>query len=616
MGRTLQILRCWAVSLAGALLLVAGSAFAEDDAPEKLALLIANSAYLDDYVGTLPGVPHDREKMEAALKEIGFHVTVLADGTQAQMQAAFADFRQRLADAPEDSTGFIYYTGHGIGSGAGQDYFIPVNLDITQISRGQSMTSQSVSVEDALAQMVFDGPRQLVLAFDTNRAYIGQRSKGIGQRDTPKELRLPEIYQLWATRIGDYAYETPEGSYFSQALADALREPGLTVTEIFARVQSETIEASEGQQFPEAIISTSRPLILFEGKGGKDTGSAAAPTKSVPLVQSSASGAPRAESVSQDLALELAVWQSAVSLNSIEAMSDFIEKFPDSVLVDQARLRLKALSLRAPAGVKLQAGFEHFMPTRKMDGPARIALLIGNRTYAPNLNDLTNPHNDVQLMKDRLIQAGFEVFLYRDADPDEMGLSLSNLATRLSKEPKEMPPTVFFYYSGHGFAPDPNGPNYLAPVGMKLTSETDLIRALSIEKVIEYVQAFEPSFAFYVLDACRNDPGLPAGNGTKSVSASKGLSRVDWVGGALVAYATAPGETAFDAPEETVGPYARALADALSQPGMDATDVFKTAQRTVYFESRKTQTPWISDGLMQDFYFHPAEDSAQSSESN
>ena len=616
MSRTLQTLRRWAVSLVGALLLLAGPAIAEDDAPEKLALLIANSAYLDDYVGTLPGVPHDREKMETALKEIGFDVTVLADGTQAQMHAAFADFRQRLADAPEDSTGFIYYTGHGIGSGAGQDYFIPIDLNIDLFSQGQDMTSQSVSVEEALAQMVFGGRRQLVLAFDTNRAYIGQRSKGIGKQASAQDMKQPEIYQLWATRIGDYAYETPQGSYFSQALADALREPGLTVTEIFARVQSETIEASEGQQFPEAIISTSRPLILYEGKGEKDAGSEAAPTKSVPLVQSSASGAPRAESLSQDLALELAVWQSAVSLNSIEAMSDFIEKFPDSVLIDQARLRLKALSQRAPTEPKPQAGFEHYMPARKMDGPARIALLIGNRNYAPNLNDLTNPHNDVLLMKDRLTEAGFEVFLYRDADPDQMGLSLSSLATRLSKEPKEMPPTVFFYYSGHGFAPDPTGPNYLAPVGMKLTSETDLIRALSIEKVIEYVQAFEPSFAFYVLDACRNDPGLPAAGGTKSVSASKGLSRVDWVGGALVAYATAPGETAFDAPEETVGPYAKALADALSQPGMDATDVFKTAQRTVYFESRKTQTPWISDGLMQDFYFLPVEDSAQSGASN
>ena len=616
MSRTLQILRRWAVSLVSVLLLLAGPAIAEDDAPEKLALLIANSAYLDDYVGTLPGVPHDREKMETALKEIGFDVTVLADGTQAQMHAAFADFRQRLADAPEDSTGFIYYTGHGIGSGAGEDYFIPIDLNIDLFSQGQDMTSQSVSVEEALAQMVFGGRRQLVLAFDTNRAYIGQRSKGIGKQASAEDMKQPEIYQLWATRIGDYAYETPQGSYFSQALADALREPGLTVTEIFARVQSETIEASEGQQFPEAIISTSRPLILYEGKGEKGAGSEAAPTKSVPLVQSSASGAPRAESLSQDLALELAVWQSAVSLNSIEAMSDFIEKFPDSVLIDQARLRLKALSQRAPTEPKPQAGFEHYMPARKMDGPARIALLIGNRNYAPNLNDLTNPHNDVLLMKDRLTEAGFEVFLYRDADPDQMGLSLSSLATRLSKEPKEMPPTVFFYYSGHGFAPDPAGPNYLAPVGMKLTSETDLIRALSIEKVIEYVQAFEPSFAFYVLDACRNDPGLPAADGTKSVSASKGLSRVDWVGGALVAYATAPGETAFDAPEETVGPYAKALADALSQPGMDATDVFKTAQRTVYFESRKTQTPWISDGLMQDFYFLPLKDRAQSGASN
>ena len=550
-------------------------------------------------------MPYDRQRIEASLNEIGFDVTVLADGTRSQMQQAINDFTVRLEAAPDGSTGFFYYSGHGLATAPGRHFFTPVDFDM-QAMQTMGIETQSISVEDAIAPMMFDGSRQLVLVFDTNRSYVSRGIKGINKGLV--SVYLPGIYQLWATQVGDVAYESPQGSYFTKALSAALMKPGLTVTDIFAEVQSAVIKESSGQQFPEAIVSTSTPLILNPISDEEDLPVITAPTKSVPLVTSSASGAPRGETLSPELALELAVWQSAVSLNSIEAMRDFISKFPDSVLVDQARLRLDALSSRMPEPepeYKLEK--EIFMPDQRFDGPARIALLIGNKNYAPNLNDLTNPHNDVMLLKDRLLDAGFEVMLYRDTDPDRMGLALSEFAVRLSAEPKETPPVAFFYYSGHGFAPEENGPNYLAPVGMKLTSENDLIRALSIEKVIEYVQAFEPSFAFYVLDACRNDPGLPAADGTKSVDGAKGLSRVDWVGGALVAYATAPGETAYDAPDQSIGPYARALADALGKPGQNATDVFKAAQRTVYFESKKTQTPWISDGLMQDFYFLPEE---------
>ena len=45
----------------------------------------------------------------------------------------------------------------------------------------------------------------------------------------------------------------------------------------------------------------------------------------------------------------------------------------------------------------------------------RIALLIGNETYASQIGGLANPHNDVALLEQTLKGLGFEVVTVRDA---------------------------------------------------------------------------------------------------------------------------------------------------------------------------------------------------------
>jgi uncharacterized caspase-like protein len=48
-------------------------------------------------------------------------------------------------------------------------------------------------------------------------------------------------------------------------------------------------------------------------------------------------------------------------------------------------------------------------------GEAKIALLIGNETYAAEIGRLSNPHNDVALLEAALKGLGFEVTVVRDA---------------------------------------------------------------------------------------------------------------------------------------------------------------------------------------------------------
>ncbi|MCB9960621.1 MAG: caspase family protein [Hyphomonas sp.] len=574
------------------------------EAPEKLALVIANADYESDWVGDLQGVPVDRENVSAALSEAGFEVTVVSDAGRDRMVSAIASFTRRMSEAPAGSTGLFYYSGQGASVSGGDDYLIPTDLSETQVSNAEGLALASVSVQDILGGFSGTGRKNYVLAIDTARYEVSWPTKD--SRGRKLTFNIPDYFIIWASRSGDVAFDAPDGSAFSRALAAGLKQPGIDVRQVFAEVQDAVVKETDGRQYPEVIVQSSQPLVLNGAATEEtpvDSWDSTENGKSIPLVQSGTSSGPRAA----DISLELVVWESAVELGTVESIQDFIDRFPASVLIGQARLRLAALTDRGAFAPARPDAYEYFEPEHRMPGPERIALLIGNKDYAPNMTDLTNPYNDVQLIKDRLLAAGFEVMLYRDVDSDVMAKALSAFTQKLASAAAEQPPVAFFYYSGHGLAPDEAGPNYLVPVGMKVNEQSDLIRAQPIEKVVDFVEATKPAFAFFVLDACRNNPGFADedSEGSKGDSEWKTISRVNAVTSSLVAFATAPGARASDTPDRPTGPYAEALADALSQPGLDATRVFKLAQREVYTESNHKQVPWISDALMEDFYFLP-----------
>src|SRR5580704_3325032 len=87
--------------------------------------------------------------------------------------------------------------------------------------------------------------------------------------------------------------------------------------------------------------------------------------------------------------------------------------------------------------------------------PQRLALLVGNANYT-NLNKLKNPRNDVDSMKAKLTQLGFQTFAEYDLGHDDFVDALSRFQGKIA--PGDI---VLFYYSGHGT--QLQGMNYLIP---------------------------------------------------------------------------------------------------------------------------------------------------------
>src|SRR5262245_24781779 len=78
----------------------------------------------------------------------------------------------------------------------------------------------------------------------------------------------------------------------------------------------------------------------------------------------------------------------------------------------------------------------------------RIALLIGNQSYASEIGRLANPHNDVALLETTLKGLGFEVVIVRDAGQTALTRAVNSYARRVQSAGTNA--VGFFYYSGHG----------------------------------------------------------------------------------------------------------------------------------------------------------------------
>ena len=231
---------------------------------------------------------------------------------------------------------------------------------------------------------------------------------------------------------------------------------------------------------------------------------------------------------------------------------------------------------------------------------AQTALVIGNSNY--EYQQLKNPINDANAIAESLEKLGFDVTLKTDLDLQAMRNAIYNFENRLAATSQD--DVGLFYFSGHGA--QIKGQNYLLPIdNSKIRSEADLERyAVHADKEVSgMMKVVNAGMNIITLDACRDNPY--AGS-TKSLS--RGLAQmpppVKKRGSLLVAFATAPGQTASDAgPSGNHGVYTYYLLDVLNkvQPTTLIDEAFSEVRDLVKQETE--QEPWLQTSLKQFCYF-------------
>ena len=239
-----------------------------------------------------------------------------------------------------------------------------------------------------------------------------------------------------------------------------------------------------------------------------------------------------------------------------------------------------------------------WLATTPANAERRVALIVGNGAYE-QVTELINPANDASDLAAQLRNLQFEVIEALDLDQSGMRLALSQFTATL-----EGADVGLFFYAGH--AMQMNGVNYLLPVDASLSREADVyVQLLSLRDIMAAMEAAVPTRLVF-LDACRDNPlsrslskSMPA---TRSASVSSGLARMQAPAGTLIAYATAPDQTALDGTGRN-SPFTKALLSHIASPGLEARQILTRVRQGVIASTDGNQIPWDSSSLTGDFYF-------------
>ena len=224
----------------------------------------------------------------------------------------------------------------------------------------------------------------------------------------------------------------------------------------------------------------------------------------------------------------------------------------------------------------------------------RIALLIGNHSYATKVGPLATPPHDVKVVAASLSKVGFtDTEIVTNASRIAILEAIDRYANKLAAAGDGA--IGFFYYSGHGAASEQDKRNFIIPVGVGRLDQKLWYKSVALDQIVSKLANRAGNAAhFIIFDACRNVLNMRS-------KGSKGFVPVSERRGMLIGFASEPGQPASDEGPGS-GPYARALAGELVKPGLHHLDLFQNVKEAV-FAKTGVQLPWTRDGMLGRVYF-------------
>lgn len=240
-------------------------------------------------------------------------------------------------------------------------------------------------------------------------------------------------------------------------------------------------------------------------------------------------------------------------------------------------------------------------------GQERYALLIGNKDYSAKIGVLNNPLNDVALVRNALVQAGFKtenIEVVRNANGGVINKARLAFAQKLRAAGPDA--FGFFYYSGHGAASrlteTGQTSNYIIPLDVDDTKGAlEMFESsVPLNNVVNDLRRAAP-FAdlIVVFDACRNELQMSIRSIDSKTFVAESLPPN---GNTLLGFSTAAASLAIDTGEGG-GPFAKALAQELVREDQYHEQVFYNVSQAVMQATNTKQVPYYLDGIKKRLYF-------------
>lgn len=287
-----------------------------DATPSRLALVIGNSDYP---TAPLRNPVNDADEIARKLQELGFTVTLLTNVGLRPMERAVVKFGKQLKET--GGVGLFYYAGHGVQVN-GENYLVPTDA---RLEEEEDVRIETIDVDLVTGVMLNANNGLNLIVLDACRSNpFGRRFRG-----GPRGLAAIDAAQgtliAYATSPGSEAADG-EGNHgiYTEALLQALSEPGLKVEEMFKRVRIAVAERTHNAQMPWESSSLMGDFI-FNPKQ-LDTPQ--------PALDPTALEARQAE---------IAFWNAIASSSNPADFEDYLARYANGEYAGLAHRRLQAL---------------------------------------------------------------------------------------------------------------------------------------------------------------------------------------------------------------------------------------------------------------------------------
>ena len=226
----------------------------------RVALVIGNGRYPDANAPLTQPI-NDARALTTALRDDGFEVDVVEDGTKEDMRRAIDRLKAKVS---RDTVVMLFYSGYGIQAGR-ESYMIPVDAAIWKEG---DVRRQGTSVEALLDALKDKGARASLVVLDASRRNPFERrfrtySRGLGAIDAPQNALI--LSSATPGKVIDDA--RAENSALVTELLKNMNAQGAGAEQVFTRTRIAVSRTSEGQQVP--TVSSSLIEEIHFGAPGK-----------------------------------------------------------------------------------------------------------------------------------------------------------------------------------------------------------------------------------------------------------------------------------------------------------------------------------------------------------
>ncbi len=231
---------------------------------QRLALVVGNAAYIKS---PLRNPLNDAKAVAGALGELGFQTETALD---LPLRALEATVNRFVGKVRAGDTVLFYYAGHGIQL-EGENYLVPTDFDARDEADAKYVSYSASRVQERIEKA---GARVIVVILDAcrNNPFQATRSAGGGlaAMGSGKGTLI-----AFATGPGKTADDNPRGAngLFTTHLISTLREPGLSLDQVFSRVREKVYRESDGRQVPWTVSSVIGDVFLRAGSAAPSAAS-------------------------------------------------------------------------------------------------------------------------------------------------------------------------------------------------------------------------------------------------------------------------------------------------------------------------------------------------------